>query len=151
MTVGEAGERAVIAHIRARVPAAPPFVVIGIGDDAAVVEPARNRVDVVTTDAAVEGVHFDRRFMEPRAIGHRLLAANLKLAGDQELKSIAFPAISTGVYGFPLERATWIAVREVQKCTSEETSIVHVVFACFDSRALDVYQQILSQTSAAGS
>jgi thiamine-monophosphate kinase len=77
MTVGELGERQVIARIRARVPAAPPFVVIGIGDDAAVLEPARNRVDVVTTDAAVEGVHFDRRFMDARAIGHRLLAANL--------------------------------------------------------------------------
>jgi thiamine-monophosphate kinase len=77
MTVGEAGEREVIARVRARVPAAPAFVVIGIGDDAAVLEPARNRLDVVTTDAAVEGVHFDRRFMDGRAIGHRVLAANL--------------------------------------------------------------------------
>ena len=77
MTVGEAGERQVIAHVRARVPAAPPFVVIGIGDDAAVLEPARNRLDIVTTDAAVEGVHFDRRFMDAGAIGHRVLAANL--------------------------------------------------------------------------
>ena len=77
MTVGEAGERQVIAHVRARVPAAPSFVVVGIGDDAAVLEPVRNRLDVVTTDAAVEGVHFDRRFMPPAAIGHRVLAANL--------------------------------------------------------------------------
>jgi thiamine-monophosphate kinase len=77
MTVGEAGERQVIARVRARVPAAPSFVVVGIGDDAAVVEPVRNRLDVVTTDAAVEGVHFDRRFMPPGAIGHRVLAANL--------------------------------------------------------------------------
>jgi thiamine-monophosphate kinase len=77
MTVGEAGERQVIARVRARVPAAPGFVVVGIGDDAAVVEPVRNRLDVVTTDAAVEGVHFDRRFMPPAAIGHRVLAANL--------------------------------------------------------------------------
>ena len=77
MTVGEVGERAVVARVRAKVPAAPPFVVIGIGDDAAVLEPVRNRLDVVTTDAAVEGVHFDRRFMSPAAIGHRVLAANL--------------------------------------------------------------------------
>jgi thiamine-monophosphate kinase len=77
MTVGEAGERQVIARIRERVPAAPSFVVIGIGDDAAVLEPVRNRLDVVTTDAAVEGVHFDRRIMPPAAIGHRVLAANL--------------------------------------------------------------------------
>jgi thiamine-monophosphate kinase len=77
MTVAEAGERRVIAAVRAKVPAAPPFVVVGIGDDAAVLEPVRNRLDVVTTDAAVEGVHFDRRFMPPAAIGHRVLAANL--------------------------------------------------------------------------
>ena len=77
MTVGEAGERQVIARVRARVPASPSFVVVGIGDDAAVLEPPRNRLDIVTTDAAVEGVHFDRRFMDMGAIGHRVLAANL--------------------------------------------------------------------------
>jgi len=77
MTVGEAGERQIIARVRARVPAAPAFVVVGIGDDAAVLEPARNRLEIVTTDAAVEGVHFDRRFMDAGAIGHRVLAANL--------------------------------------------------------------------------
>jgi thiamine-monophosphate kinase len=77
MTVGEAGERQVIARVRARVPASPAFVVIGIGDDAAVLEPPRNRLDIVTTDAAVEGVHFDRRFVDPGAIGHKVLAANL--------------------------------------------------------------------------
>jgi thiamine-monophosphate kinase len=77
MTVGEIGERQVIARVRARVPAAPAYVVVGIGDDAAVLEPARNRLDIVTTDAAVEGVHFDRRFMDAGAIGHRVLAANL--------------------------------------------------------------------------
>lgn len=77
MTVGELGERQAIARVRARVPAAPAFVVVGIGDDAAVLEPPRNRLDVVTTDAAVEGVHFDRRFMDTASIGHRVLAANL--------------------------------------------------------------------------
>lgn len=66
-----------IARVRARVPASPGHVVIGIGDDAAVVAPVRNQLDVLTTDAAVEGVHFDRRFMPAAAIGHRVLAANL--------------------------------------------------------------------------
>jgi thiamine-monophosphate kinase len=51
--------------------------VVGIGDDAAVTEPARNTLDVFTTDALVEGVHFDRRFTPPAAIGHRAMAANL--------------------------------------------------------------------------
>src|SRR5262249_8003555 len=47
------------------------------GDDAAVVEPERNRVEVVSVDALVDGVHFDRAFVPPDAIGHRALAANL--------------------------------------------------------------------------
>jgi thiamine-monophosphate kinase len=71
------GERAAIDLIRRRLPAAPPWVVVGIGDDAAVAEPARNALDVFTTDALVEGVHFDRRFTPPSAIGHRAMAANL--------------------------------------------------------------------------
>jgi thiamine-monophosphate kinase len=50
---------------------------IGIGDDAAVVEPERNRLQVLSVDALVEGVHFDRAFTPPSAIGHRALAVNL--------------------------------------------------------------------------
>jgi thiamine-monophosphate kinase len=76
-TVAEIGEHAVIARIRARVPEPPPWVSIGIGDDAAVVEPARNRAEVITTDALVEGVHFERAWMPPPAIGHKALAVNL--------------------------------------------------------------------------
>ena len=76
-TVGELGERALIERIRARVPPAPSWVVVGIGDDAAVVEPGRNTLDVVTTDALVEGVHFDRASAAPEAIGHKALAVSL--------------------------------------------------------------------------
>jgi thiamine-monophosphate kinase len=77
LTVGEAGEREIIALVRARVPPPPAHVVLGIGDDAAVVEPARNHLEVLTTDAAIEGVHFDRRYVDAGSIGHRALAANL--------------------------------------------------------------------------
>jgi thiamine-monophosphate kinase len=52
-------------------------MLVGIGDDAAVVEPEKNRVEVLTVDAIVEGVHFDRAFVPPDAIGHRALAVNL--------------------------------------------------------------------------
>jgi len=52
-------------------------MLIGIGDDAAVVEPEKNRVEVLSVDALVEGVHFDRAFTPPQAIGHRALAVNL--------------------------------------------------------------------------
>ena len=76
-TVAELGERALIARLRSRLPPSPPSVVVGIGDDAAVVEPPRGALDVITTDAIVEGVHFERRFCRPADIGHRALAVNL--------------------------------------------------------------------------
>jgi thiamine-monophosphate kinase len=76
-TVAGLGEQALIERIRARVPAAPAWVAIGVGDDAAVVEPARNRAEVITTDALVEGVHFDLAYVPPSAVGHKALAVNL--------------------------------------------------------------------------
>ena len=76
-SVSDVGEHVLIARVRERVPPAPAWVAIGLGDDAAVVEPARNLLEVATTDALVEGVHFDRAFTPPRAIGHRALAVNL--------------------------------------------------------------------------
>jgi thiamine-monophosphate kinase len=76
-SVGDAGEHALIDLIRRRLPPAPSWIHVGVGDDAAVVEPARNTLDVFTTDALVEGVHFDRAFTPPEAIGHRALAVNL--------------------------------------------------------------------------
>ena len=77
MTVADCTERELIARIRRQLPAAPNWLLVGIGDDAAVVEPERNRVEVLTVDAVVEGVHFDRAFVPPDAIGHRALAVNL--------------------------------------------------------------------------
>jgi thiamine-monophosphate kinase len=76
-TVGDVNERDLIARIQQRLPAAPDWVIVGIGDDAAVVEAERNRVEVLSTDAFVEGVHFERAFVPPEAIGHRALAASL--------------------------------------------------------------------------
>ena len=76
MIVAELGERALIRRISARL-TAPPWLIVGPGDDAAVMEPERGTLDVVTTDALVEGVHFDRRFCPPDAIGHKALAVNL--------------------------------------------------------------------------
>jgi thiamine-monophosphate kinase len=75
--VGGCSERALIARLQQRLDVPPAFVRIGPGDDAAIVEPARNLVEAITTDACVEGVHFDRAFVPPAAIGHRALAVNL--------------------------------------------------------------------------
>jgi thiamine-monophosphate kinase len=77
VTVSELSERELVARIQQQLPPAPSWLTVGIGDDAAVVEPERNRLEVLTVDAVVDGVHFDRRFTPPDAIGHRALAVNL--------------------------------------------------------------------------
>jgi thiamine-monophosphate kinase len=76
-TVADLSERDLVARIERHLPPAPDWLLVGIGDDAAVVEPERNRVEVLSVDALVEGVHFDRAFVPPDAIGHRALAVNL--------------------------------------------------------------------------
>jgi thiamine-monophosphate kinase len=76
-TVADFTEAELIARISAPLPPPAPWLLVGIGDDAAVVLPERNRLAVLTVDALVEGVHFDRAFTPPAAIGHRALAVNL--------------------------------------------------------------------------
>jgi thiamine-monophosphate kinase len=73
----ESGEQALIARIRERLPRPPAWVHLGIGDDAAVVEPERNALEVLTTDTLVEGVHWDPRFCSPADVGQKSLAVNL--------------------------------------------------------------------------
>jgi thiamine-monophosphate kinase len=75
-TVLHLGERALIDRITARL-AMPSWVMVGPGDDAAVIATERGALEVLTTDAQVEGVHFDHRFVPADAIGHRALAVNL--------------------------------------------------------------------------
>jgi thiamine-monophosphate kinase len=71
------GERGLIDRIRRRFPQPAVPLVVGIGDDAAVVQPDRGALQVLTTDALVEGVHFDRRYSSLVDIGYRALAVNL--------------------------------------------------------------------------
>jgi thiamine-monophosphate kinase len=77
MTVSQLGEHALLARILARLPRPSPSVLVGPGDDAAVLAPVRNERLVITTDAVVEGVHFSRAFSAPADIGHKALAVNL--------------------------------------------------------------------------
>ncbi len=77
MTTGDLGERALIARLRARLPRPSPSLIVGPGDDAAIVRPGRGALQVLTTDALVEGVHFSRAWCPPASIGHKALAVNL--------------------------------------------------------------------------
>lgn len=68
---------------------------------------------------------------------------SLRLTVKNKIKTIAFPAISAGVYGFPLERATNIAVKTVIKFLENDDTIEKVIFACFDERTYKVYEATL--------
>jgi len=69
---------------------------------------------------------------------------SLKLAVENGIKSIAFPAISTGVYSFPLERATKIAVGEVTKFLNDNDEIEKVIFVAFDDSTHNCYEEIFN-------
>ena len=64
----------------------------------------------------------------------------LDLARELGVKTIAFPAISTGIYGFPKELAANIAVREVRSHAAE----VDILFVCFDAETLQLYRVLLN-------
>jgi len=68
---------------------------------------------------------------------------SLALAAEHGVRSIAFPAISTGVYGYPIERAANVAVDTVREVVAQPTSVELVRFVCFGDRAWSVYQELL--------
>ncbi|HVO41869.1 MAG TPA: O-acetyl-ADP-ribose deacetylase [Aggregatilineales bacterium] len=69
---------------------------------------------------------------------------SLELAVQHAAKTIAFPAISTGAYGFPLRRASDIAIREVSAFLAGNTTLDKVIFVCFGQSAYELYVSLLS-------
>jgi len=69
---------------------------------------------------------------------------SLNLAEPYGIKSIAFPAISAGVYGFPMERACRIALREM-KAFLDKNGKIAVIAVCFSTRAYQCYQKVLRE------
>src|SRR5205085_1897379 len=65
---------------------------------------------------------------------------SLSLAIRSGVKTIAFPAISTGAYGFPLRRAASIAVNEVERFLRSDQILEKVYFVCFDSEARAAFE-----------
>jgi len=71
--------------------------------------------------------------------------ASLKLAVERDIKTIAFPAISCGVYGYPIEQASKIAIQETMNFLEEHDSITQVIFACFNDQVHNAYVRAFAQ------
>jgi len=68
---------------------------------------------------------------------------SLKLAAENKLVSISFPSISTGIYGYPVDKAAVIAINEVVSFLSRPASIKEVVFVLFDNHTYETYANAL--------
>ena len=71
---------------------------------------------------------------------------SLRLAVENAIRSIAFPGISTGAYGFPLERAAHIALGETRKFLATNETLTNVIFVCYGAEAVEVYNRILNES-----
>ncbi|MET3182106.1 O-acetyl-ADP-ribose deacetylase (regulator of RNase III), contains Macro domain [Variovorax sp. YR750] len=69
---------------------------------------------------------------------------SMALAAGQGVRSIAFPSISTGIYGYPVELASKIAVDTVREALAGSTTLEEVVFCCFSPGDLAVYEAALA-------
>ncbi|KAF0195644.1 MAG: hypothetical protein FD166_2817 [Bacteroidetes bacterium] len=69
---------------------------------------------------------------------------SLKLAASLSCKTIAFPNISTGIYGFPKKQAAAIALKAVTEYLAENENPETIIFACYDSENLEIYNNLLS-------
>src|SRR6185295_19615000 len=134
MSVGEIGERALIRHLRSRIPSGPG-VIAGVGDDAAAVE--TGALTLVTTDVLVEGIHFKREWSPPRLLGRKALSVNLSdiaaMAGLARYATVSLclpPSVPVGfvdgLYDGLLERAAETGVSLVggNLCSTEDRIVV---------------------------
>lgn len=71
--------------------------------------------------------------------------SSMELAASNGLATLAFPSISTGIYGYPIELAAKVAVTTVRACAEKVPSIREVIFSCFSLNDLHVYEAILER------
>ncbi|RCI75139.1 hypothetical protein DT376_09200 [Pseudomonas aeruginosa] len=82
-------------------------------------------------------------------LGRLLLIRILVLAAQAGAASVAFPAISCGIYGYPLEQAAAIAVEEVCRQRPAHSSLEEIVLVAFDSSMAERYQRLLGERPVA--
>jgi len=87
---------------------------------------------------------FDGDQREEELLGNCYRAC-FALARQHGIRSIAFPAISTGAYRFPTDRATRIALTECRKFLGNNKTVEKIVFVCFDQKTLETYQTIFPE------
>lgn len=68
---------------------------------------------------------------------------SLKIAIDMGIKSVAFPSISTGVYGYPMDKAAETAVNTVKEFLTGNDSFEEIIFVCFGNDAFKIYSRLL--------
>ncbi len=74
----------------------------------------------------------------------------LAIAEEYDLKSIAFPAISCGVYGYPLDRAAAVALGEIKPFLERNTTLERLLVVCFDDDVYDAYWNVLNDQVPGG-
>jgi O-acetyl-ADP-ribose deacetylase (regulator of RNase III) len=73
---------------------------------------------------------------------------SMELAATNGILSLAFPSISTGIYGYPIELAATVAVSTVRSSLREFAAIREVIFCCFSTKDLQVYEDALREAAA---
>jgi len=68
----------------------------------------------------------------------------MEIAAAKGITSLAFPSISTGIYGYPIELAAQVAVDSVRQALLQPSSLTEVVFCCFSAQDLAIYQRVIS-------
>jgi O-acetyl-ADP-ribose deacetylase (regulator of RNase III) len=93
---------------------------------------------------AVGPVYRDGRHGEPEELASCYRTC-LQMAEDRNVERISFPAISTGVYGYPMEEAARIAIAEVQRHLNRpDAKVKEAIFVLYDQRAFDTFSAALS-------